>query len=135
MTSQTTRTVTALAGAAGVLLLAGCSGAADAETSASAGSYQDGTYTAEGSYQTPETVETISVTLTLSGGTVSDLEVTGDPQAWETEQYQGQFIDGVDALVDGKRIDDLKVDRVAGSSLTSAGFNQAIEKIKQQAAE
>ncbi|MFE6997663.1 FMN-binding protein [Microbacterium sp. NPDC057659] len=135
MNSQTTRTLTALAGAAGVLLLAGCSGAADADTSTSAGSYQDGTYTAEGSYQTPETVETISVTLTLSGGTVSDLEVTGDPQAPETEQYQGQFIDGIDALVDGKKIDDLKVDRVAGSSLTSAGFDQAIEKIKKQAAE
>ncbi|MFE6736744.1 hypothetical protein [Microbacterium sp. NPDC057650] len=137
MTSQTTRTVTALAGAAGVLLLAGCSGAADAQDGGSAASaeYKDGTYTAEGSYQTPETVEQISVTLTLTGGVVSDLAVTGDPQAPETEQYQGQFIDGIDAVVDGKSIDDLSVDRVAGSSLTSGGFNQAIEKIKQQAAE
>ncbi|UJP10565.1 FMN-binding protein [Microbacterium sp. KUDC0406] len=137
MTSQTTRTVTALAGAAGVLLLAGCSGAADAEDGATSGGaeYADGTYTAEGSYQTPETVETISVTLTLTGGSVSDVEVTGDPQARETEQYQGQFIAGISAEVDGKKIDELQIDRVAGSSLTSGGFNQALEKIKQQASE
>ncbi|REJ04300.1 FMN-binding protein [Microbacterium bovistercoris] len=135
MTSHATRTVTALAGAAGVLLLAGCSGAADAESgdSAAPAEYTDGTYTAEGSYQTPETVEQVSVTLTLTDGVVSDVEVTGDPQASETEQYQGQFIGGIAAEVEGKNIDELEVDRVAGSSLTSGGFNQAVEKIKEQA--
>lgn len=134
----TVRAATALAGAAGVLLLAGCSGAADAED-ASAGSaggadYADGTYTAEGSYQTPETVESISVTLTIADGVVTDVEVTGDPQAPETEQYQGQFIDGIAGEVVGKRLDELDVSRVAGSSLTSGGFNQAVEAIKEEAA-
>ncbi|MFC4138894.1 MULTISPECIES: FMN-binding protein [unclassified Microbacterium] len=137
MTSHAIRTGTALVGVAGALLLAGCSGAADAEDggAAAGADYKDGTYTAEGSYQTPETVEQVSVTLTLKDGIVSDVEVTGDPQARETEQYQGQFIDGIAAVVDGKSIDELQVDRVAGSSLTSGGFNQAIEKIKEQASE
>lgn len=142
----------ALLGIAGLFVLAGCSGTADAEAPAddgstagtgssssssggdSTGTYADGTYTAEGSYQTPETVEKISVTLTLADGVVTDVEVTGDPQAPETEQYQGQFIDGIADEVDGKALDELNVSRVAGSSLTSGGFNDAVESIKEQAA-
>ena len=140
----------ALLGIAGLFVLAGCSGTADAEaptdsstagtgSSSSSGgdatgTYADGTYTADGSYQTPETVEKISVTLTLADGVVTDVEVTGDPQAPETEQYQGQFIEGIADEVDGKALDDLNVSRVAGSSLTSGGFNDAVESIKEQAA-
>ncbi|MFJ4225585.1 FMN-binding protein [Microbacterium sp. NPDC089695] len=145
----TVRKGSALIGVAGLLVLAGCSGTADAESStddgadtstestdtgAASGDYQDGTYTADGSYQTPETVESISVTLTIADGVVESVEVTGDPQARETEQYQGQFIDGISDEVVGKNLDDLNVSRVAGSSLTSGGFNQAVESIKEQAA-
>jgi uncharacterized protein with FMN-binding domain len=135
----------AVVGVAGLLVLAGCSGAADAEgnadaeatgtdSTATSGAYADGTYTADGSYQTPETVETISVTLTLADGVVTEVEVTGDPQAPETEQYQGEFIDGIEAEVVGVAIDELDVHRVAGSSLTSDGFNAAVDDIKEQAA-
>lgn len=140
----------ALAGVAGLLVLAGCSGTADAEdqstdtgtdsstestdSGASAGDYTDGTYTADGSYQTPETVEKISVTLTIADGLVEDVEVTGDPQAPETERYQGEFIDGIADEVVGKSLDEIEVSRVAGSSLTSGGFNAAVESIKEQAA-
>lgn len=144
------RTGSALLGIAGLLALAGCAETPDEPTATqdtgtdssdvgssggdASGSYADGTYTAEGSYQTPETVEQISVTLTLADGVVTEVEVTGDPKAPETEQYQGQFIDGIADEVVGEPIDDLNVSRVAGSSLTSGGFNQALEDIKQQAA-
>ncbi len=65
---------------------------------------------------------------------MSDVEVTGDPQApGKTENFQGQFIDGIDDEVVGKSLDEISVDRVAGSSLTSGGFNQAVESIKEQA--
>ncbi|MCK2037379.1 FMN-binding protein [Microbacterium sp. SSW1-49] len=142
----------ALVGIAGLFVLAGCSGTPAAEdtsnsgesssapsssstgSDSASGTYVDGTYTADGSYQTPESVEKISVTLTLADGVVTDVEVTGDPQARETEQYQGAFIDGIAAEVEGKSIDDLNVSRVAGSSLTSGGFNAAVESIKEQAA-
>lgn len=97
------------------------------------GTYADGTYTAEGAYQTPESVESVSVTLTLADGVVTDVTVTGDPQARESEQYQAQFIAGIADEVVGVSIDDLDVDRVAGSSLTSGGFNEAVEAIKEQA--
>jgi len=137
------RAGTALAGIAGALVLAGCSGAADAQDrpqpgvtpSEATAPYADGEYTAEGAYQTPETVETISVTLTLKDDVVTDVEVTGDPLAPETTRYQGQFIAGIADVVVGKRLDELQVDRVAGSSLTSGGFDQAVEAIKTQAAE
>ncbi len=156
--SSSVRKGAAVAGVAGLLVLAGCSGAADAEdagdagtatdsstgsgsgagsdsqSSSGSGEYADGTYTADGSYQTPETVEQISVTLTLEEGVVTEVEVTGEPQARETEQYQGQFIDGIAQEVVGVSIDELNVSRVAGSSLTSGGFNAAVEDIKDQAA-
>ena len=141
----------ALVGIAGMLVLAGCSGAADAEEkpadtgsdsstsstggdTTAGGDYADGTYTADGTYQTPETVEEISVTLTIADGVVTEVEVTGDPQAPESRNYQGQFIDGIADEVVGVALDDLNVSRVAGSSLTSGGFNQAVESIKEQAA-
>ena len=93
-------------------------------------SYTDGTYTAEGSYATPESVETISVTVTLEDDVITDVQVTGDPQARESEEYQGKFIGGISDAVVGQDIDEISVSRVAGSSLTSGGFNKAIEDIK-----
>ena len=138
------RSATALAGVAGVLALAGCAGGTaptdagdaaggDAPAPVDGAAYVDGTYTAEGTYNTPETVETISVTITLADGTVTAVEVTGDPQRPESRQYQGEFIGGIEGEVVGKHIDEISVSRVAGSSLTSGGFNSAIELIKQQA--
>lgn len=154
------RTGGALLGVAGVVVLAGCGAQAtvaepvveetpaaqtvekpeaDAteqatDAGASGSVYADGTYTAEGSYATPETVETVSVTITLSGDVVTAVEVTGDPQTRESEQYQSQFIGGIAEAVVGKSVDELSVSRVAGSSLTSGGFNQALEAIKAEAA-
>lgn len=135
------RTAVALVGAVGAVALAGCSAPATAPADAGApaasgtASYQDGTYTAEGSYRTPETIETVSVTLTISDGVVEAVEVEGDPQAPETTKYQGEFIGGIAEVAVGVPLDELQVDRVAGSSLTSGGFNEAVQTIKEQAAE
>lgn len=155
--SPTVRQGSALVGIAGALLLAGCaaeSSSAETETSpaqtttaastpeatssasssSASSTYKDGTYTADGSYQTPETVEQISVSVTLSGDTVTQVTVTGNPQASESKQYQAKFISGISAVVVGKKLDDISVDKVAGSSLTSKGFNQAIATIRTEAA-
>lgn len=143
----------ALIGVAGTLALAGCSTAAadttdaasteassstesstDTSTGTAGAAYADGTYTATGSYQTPETVETIEVTITLADDIITAVEVSGNPQASESERYQSEFIGGIDDEVVGQNIDDISVDRVAGSSLTSGGFNDAIDAIKDEAA-
>ncbi|MGO4679763.1 FMN-binding protein [Microbacterium sp. 2MCAF23] len=155
--SPSVRHGSALVGIAGTLLLAGCAAesssaetttetpapqtSADAAPSAtstasaadSGSTYKDGTYTADGSYQTPETVEKITVALTVSQDTVTKVEVTGDPQASETKHYQSQFIGGIAAQVVGKKLDDISVSRVSGSSLTSKGFNQALATIRTEA--
>ena len=149
--SRPARAGAALTAAAGIALLAGCapttseaeepatadpgsSETGDSGSTGGTGAYADGTYTAEGSYATPESVETITVTVTLEDDIVTAVEVTGDPQKRESEQYQGQFIGGIADVVVGQDIDDLQVSRVAGSSLTSGGFNKAIEAIKSEAA-
>ena len=135
---RTGATVTAVAG---IVLLAGCSPAAtDADQSGDDGAgssdpaYADGTYTADGTYNTPESVETISVTVTLESDVITSVEVVGDPQKSESKQYQGEFIGGISDVVVGQDIDEIEVSRVAGSSLTSGGFNDAIESIKAEAA-
>jgi len=156
LATRPVRAGAALTAAAGIALLAGCAPTAseaeepstgssstedstddstgDSSASTGTGTYADGTYTAEGSYPTPESVETISVTVTLKDDIVTDVEVTGNPQKRESEEYQGKFIGGIAAVVVGQDIDDLQVSRVAGSSLTSGGFNDAIETIKSEAA-
>ena len=108
--------------------------ASESESTASSGTYADGTYTAEGSYATPESVETIVVTVTLENDIITAVDVTGDPQKRESEEYQGRFIGGIADVVVGQDIDQISVSRVAGSSLTSGGFNQAIDTIKSEAA-
>ncbi|MFG6401942.1 MULTISPECIES: hypothetical protein [unclassified Microbacterium] len=153
------RVTAAFVGVLGIVTLAGCatdattttpsdtssSDAAPAASSApdasaapaagdATGAYADGTYTGEGTYATPESVETIEVTLTLENDVVTAVEVVGDPQAAESQRYQSQFIGGISDEVVGKSIDDLSVSRVAGSSLTSGGFNQAVDAIKSEAA-
>lgn len=109
-------------------------GSSSAAAGTGPSAYKDGTYSADGSYRTPETVEKISVSVTLAAGVVTDVQVKGAPQARETEQYQAKFTSGIAALVVGKPIDEISVSRVAGSSLTSTGFNQAIDEIKKEAA-
>ena len=133
---RTVRVGAAAMGVVGAFALSGCaaSGADAASGEAdSSPTYTDGTYTAEGSYSTPESVETISVTVTLESDVITDVEVSGDPQARESQEYQGKFIGGISDAVVGQDIDEISVSRVAGSSLTSGGFNKAIEDIKSQA--
>jgi uncharacterized protein with FMN-binding domain len=95
--------------------------------------YKDGTYSADGTYKSPNGTETVGVQLTLANGTVSAVEITEHPSNPNTRKFQGQFAGGIAAQVVGKSLDEIKVSKVAGSSLTSGGFNQAVEAIKAQA--
>ena len=99
----------------------------------SATSFKDGTYTATGSYQTPGGEESIGVTVTLSGNTISDASVTQNAHDGEAEEFQNSFASGFKSQVVGKKITDVSLTRVAGSSLTSIGFNSALEDIENQA--
>lgn len=153
MRAQTRRnTGAALAGLAVIGGLAACStdaggttGGSNADSgsnasskpSADAGSsnaaYKDGEYTAEGDYTTPGGQESVTVTVMLKDSVVTSLEVKGSGGSPNTKRYQGEFIDNIQDEVVGKNIDDLAVTKVAGSSLTSGGFNAAIDTIKSDA--
>ncbi|WP_309072415.1 FMN-binding protein [Arthrobacter sp.] len=99
------------------------------------GSYADGTYSATGSYQTPGGEESIGVTVTLEAGSVADVQTEPMPSNATTEQYQGKFSSGIKEQIVGTPLDELSVDKVSGSSLTSGGFSDAIEQIKGEAAQ
>lgn len=141
MTNTTKYPLALLAGLSLVGGLAACStpagtdaGGADAGTDAPAGDYTDGTYIATGDYQAPSGTETVEVTVTLEGNVITDVEVVGEASDPQAKLHQGEFIDGIGDVVVGKNIDEIQVDKVGGSSLTSGGFNSAIDQIKSDAA-
>ncbi|GAB15356.1 hypothetical protein ARGLB_085_00390 [Arthrobacter globiformis NBRC 12137] len=112
---------------------AAASASASGTASGSAAGYKDGTYSADGNYKSPNGTETVGVQLTLANGTVSAVEITEHPSNPNTRKFQGQFAGGIADQVVGKSLDEIEVSKVAGSSLTSGGFNQAVEAIKAQA--
>ncbi|TYC99745.1 hypothetical protein FQ377_06830 [Arthrobacter echini] len=95
--------------------------------------YEDGEYTETGGYQSPAGPEEVGVTLTLESDVVTAVEVEPMPENPTTTVYQERFAGGISEAIVGKKLDDLSVDRVAGSSLTSGGFNDAADKIKSEA--
>jgi uncharacterized protein with FMN-binding domain len=104
------------------------------DEAATAGSYTDGEYTESADYQSPNGTEEVTVTVTLADDVITAVEVVGDGDNPNSKRYQGEFADGIGDVVVGKNIDEISVDKVAGSSLTSAGFNDAIDAIKADAA-
>ena len=144
--------LSAFAGVSLVGALAGCSataatGTSDSSTDTSASSspsaddsststatYKDGSYTEDGEYNSPGGEEKVEVKVTLADGVITAVTVTSDASNDPTgKQYQAQFIKGISGEVVGKKIDNLSVSKVSGSSLTSMGFNAAITKIKADA--
>jgi uncharacterized protein with FMN-binding domain len=95
--------------------------------------YKDGTYTATGSYDSPGGRESITITVTLANDAITATSATSGANDPEAHEYQDQFIASYKRLVVGKKISDILLSRVSGSSLTSQGFNSAIQKIESQA--
>jgi uncharacterized protein with FMN-binding domain len=108
--------------------------AAKVAASPAATSFKDGTYSATGSYDSPGGTETIDVTVTLANNVITSVAATPRANVQEAAEYQQAFISGYQPLVVGKKITDVSLTRVAGSSLTSIGFNDAISQIESKAA-
>lgn len=136
MNRTTMARVAAPVGAAAALLstLTACSTAAEAEVPVDA-SYRDGSFQANGTYQSPNGSENIIVVIELENDIVTGVDVTINPNNPTTANYQGQFADGIGDIVVGQDIDTLDVTVVAGSSLTSNGFREALNAIKADAVE
>jgi uncharacterized protein with FMN-binding domain len=97
--------------------------------------YADGTYDAEGAYTAPSGLAAITVSIKLVDDAVSWVHVAPGTFVGDPFTFQDKFAKAVPDLVVGKDLDDVSVSRVAGSSLTSLAFNQAIDKIKSEAIE
>jgi len=96
--------------------------------------YKNGTYVATGSYDSPAGIERVGVSITLQNGIIESATVTNEAQDGTSSRYQNKFISGYKQYVIGKNIADVSLSRVSGSSLTPIGFNQALAKIKTEAA-
>jgi uncharacterized protein with FMN-binding domain len=139
---------TAGAGLAALLSLGACSTTPDTDTAPpgsstatsstsrgavrQGGGYRDGTYTADGWYGGQPS--RIGVSLTIADDTITRVTIT-TPATDETSlDYQRRFADAAPEAVIGKPLADVQVDRLAGASGCSDGFNKALALIRQEAA-
>lgn len=102
------------------------------ETTLAGEEIADGTYEAKGEYTSPAGKETIDVKLTIKGGLIESAEMTPNAVNPGSVKFQGIFRENFKAQVVGKKISEIKLDKVSGSSLTPKGFNDAIQKIITQ---
>jgi Tfp pilus assembly protein PilV len=98
-----------------------------------ASNYKDGTYTAVGHYTSPGGAEELGVTLTIAKGVVTDSTVEVKGTRPMTKAKQTEFSQNYKPQVEGKNIDEINLTKVAGSSLSPKGFNDAVEQIKSEA--
>ncbi|MGQ4718049.1 hypothetical protein ACUN22_30755 [Streptomyces anulatus] len=135
----------AMLGLSAGVVLVGCSSPNDTNTPPSASAsrsaaptatasesvYADGTYSADGEYGTQNS--SIGVTVTLGQGVITQVEVAPHATNETSRDFQERFAQAAPKAVEGRPIDDVQLDRLAGSSGTPDGFNDALAKIKAEA--
>lgn len=100
--------------------------------SISASAYEDGTYAARGVYGGAPSY--MDFTVTLEDGAITDVESELMPDNNDTSRgYQERFAAAVPDEVEGQPIADLEVGNIAGASGCTDGFNDALDKIREQA--
>lgn len=110
------------------------SSTAPSSSASTSGNYKDGTYTANVTYFTPDGQEPLDVKVTLSGNTITDSSVDANTISGEGQRYFDRFSSYYKSQVVGQKISDVSLNRVAGASLTTDAFNQALQQIMQNAA-
>ena len=105
---------------------------APSETGTVESGYRDGEYTARGWYGSLPSHH--DLTVTVQDGTVTEVGITTPAEDPTSLGYQQRFAEALPDAVIGRSIDELDVDRLAGSSGCSEGFMDALAKIKEQAA-
>ncbi len=96
--------------------------------------FRDGTYNDVGTYTIPTgNTESLGVTLVLSSDVIVDSSVTNMAKDPRSVSYQNDFIAAYKSFVIGKKIDEVSLTKVSGSSLTTIGFNNATDKIEASA--
>ncbi len=95
--------------------------------------YKDGSYTVDGNYRAPSGNETMGVSITLAGDTITDADITVKSEHPVSAKFQKTVKENFKQYVIGKKIDEVNLTKVSGSSLTPQGFINALELIKTEA--
>jgi len=93
--------------------------------------YRDGDYSATGWYGSLPSHH--DVTLSIEGDTVTAVEISTPAEDSTSLGYQQRFAAALPEAIVGRGVDDLAVDRIAGSSGCSEGFMDALAQITEQA--
>lgn len=96
--------------------------------------YRNGAYQVTGNYVSPGGPREVKVTLVLTEGLITGAETKATATDATSKRFQGEFVDNFKPMVIGKNIDEVVLTKVSGSSLTPKGFNDAVEKVKVEAA-
>jgi uncharacterized protein with FMN-binding domain len=103
----------------------------DGSVSTAARRYADGVYTATGQYGGAPSFVTVMVT--LKNGLITNVSVRPHATVPTSLEFQRRFAAAVPAVVVGKPIGQLRVGKLAGSSGTPEGFNDALQQIREKA--
>jgi uncharacterized protein with FMN-binding domain len=96
--------------------------------------YKDGTYNASATYSVPrEYTNSIKVTLTVKDGKITNVTTNSQTDDRESEAYISDFESSVSSAVVGKSLANLSANRIGGASLTTEGFNEALQQIQSNA--
>lgn len=95
--------------------------------------YRDGSYVAQGRYLTPGGAEAIGVQLKVAGGRIVTSEIQVEATSPTARQFQRQFATRLATRVLSQPLAAVSVTRVAGASLTSLGFDNALAQIRGEA--
>lgn len=106
---------------------------ADTTNTAVTGAYKDGTYTATQLYGVPKGSNDITVTVVISSSAISSVTTSHTSSDRESAMYIDSFDTGINAAVVGKSLDEVSANRVGGASLTTDGFNAALDVVRTQA--
>ncbi|MFZ2523181.1 MAG: calcium-binding protein [Minisyncoccia bacterium] len=95
--------------------------------------YKDGTYNAIGNYTSPGGSEEVGVSVTLKSDVITDATLEVKATRPISKNMQTVVLGEIKSLVVGKKLDEVVLSKVSGSSLTPKGWNDAISKIQVSA--
>ncbi len=95
--------------------------------------FKDGSYSAIGTYNSPAGAEDIGVNVTVKEDVITDATVEVKATNPASKNWQTTVSKNIKSVVVGKKLNDVVLDKVSGSSLTPKAWNEAITKIQTQA--
>lgn len=133
-TATTSSTTTTSTGTTNTTTTTPSTSTSTSPTSSSASNYKDGTYSATVSYSVPRAQNSIKVTVVVSSGVISSVSTNNSYTDHESGEYIDRFESALSSSASGQSISSYRPSRIAGASLTTAAFSEALSDIASQAA-